>query len=151
MGVIMHLGYINPQEPVLTTPEGAGLGVGALLVAGGAIMKGKGGLVMMLVGGLSALVGIGSAAYRAMAKPIGAVPLVAPPKPTAQQTAQQIVQQLAPTVTPLLKNLFSSSPSPAPAPAAAPMVTSYSQLAPTPAPAPSSDFVTSLDDGISGW
>jgi hypothetical protein len=142
MGVILNLGYINPAEPVLTTPEGAGVLVGGgLLVAGATMVKGKGGMLMMLIGGIAALAGLGSAAYRAIAKPAGAMPGAplppAPAKPTSTaQQAQAIVQQLAPTLTPLLKNLFSSSPTPAPAPSSA-MVTSYSQLAP--APAPSSD------------
>lgn len=131
MGVILNLGYINPTEPVLTTPEGAGVLIGGGLLVGGTMVKGKGGMAMMLLGGLAALVGIGSAAYRAIAKPAMAAPLVAPapvaPKPSVQQQAQQIVTQLAPTLTPLLKNLFSSSPTPAPAPAPAPsaFVTSY--------------------------
>jgi hypothetical protein len=151
MGVILHLGYINPAEPVLTTPEGAGVLAGGGLIVAGALVKGKGGMLMMILGGLSALVGVGSAAYRAMAKPAGATALVAPPPPTKPQStaqqAQQIVQQLAPTLTPLIKNLFSSSSTPAPAPAPSQMVTSYSQLAPTPAPAYSGGgMVTSLDE-----
>jgi len=130
MGVILHLGYINPQEPVLTTPEGAGVLVGGGLLVGGAMMKGKGGMLMMLLGGLAALAGVGSAAYRAIAKPATAAPLVAPslpataPKPSVQQQAQQIVTSLAPTLTPLIKDLFSSSQAPA-APAPSAFVTSY--------------------------
>lgn len=113
MGVILNLGYINPTEPVLTTPEGAGVFAGGGLLVAGALVKGKGGMAMMVVGGLAALLGIGSAAYRALANPATSVPFVAPalpaappPKPSVQQQAQQIVQQLAPTLTPLIKNLF---------------------------------------------
>lgn len=169
MGRIMHLGYMTPLEPVITTPEGVGLGVGgALLVTGAVVKSKKTGLILMILGGAGALYGIGSAIYRAIAKPSGpAVPVAV--KPATPGGAAALVQQLAPAAMPLITKLFTSQPNaPAPAPAS-PFVTSipgYSGnpgAAPsssvitttpvvTPAPSDSGDggMVTSLDDGVAG-
>jgi hypothetical protein len=175
MGRIMHLGYMSPLEPVITTPEGIGLGIGSALLVAGAVMKKKPGLILMILGGAGALYGIGSAIYRAISKPPG-VPVAVKP---GISPGQALVTQLAPSATTLISKLFPSSSTPAaPTPASSspwgpggPPVTSIPGLPstsqvvttqpvmvtslPAPAPAPdtsSSDggFVTSLDDGVAG-
>jgi hypothetical protein len=129
IGAILHLGYIKPDEAIVTMPEGAGLLVGGGLLIAGTQVKGKGGMVMMILGGLAALAGAGSAAYRAVAQPQGAiVPLPVPPtiapKTSTSLTdkAKEYATALAPTLTPLLKNLFAPAPA---APAPSPFTTSY--------------------------
>jgi hypothetical protein len=173
MGRIMHLGYMSPLEPAITTPEGIGLGVGgALLVTGAVVKSKKTGLVLMLLGGAGALYGLGSAIYRAMSKPPG-VPVAV--KPSGAFPGQALVTQLAPSATNLLTKLFAPSSTPAPSSgspwgAGGPPVTSLPGSSPSskvvttqpvmvtslPTPAPDtsssdSDMVTSLEEGISGY
>ena len=130
IGTILHLGYIRPDEEIVTIPEGAGVLVGGGMLIAGTQMKGKGGTVLMILGGLAALAGLGSAAYRAVAKPPGTIvplpvaPTAVPSKPASlTDKAQALVTSLAPQVTPLLKQLFAPAPT-APAPSA--FTTSYS-------------------------
>lgn len=171
MGRIMHLGYMTPLEPVITTPEGVGLGVGgALLVTGAVVKNKKTGLILMILGGAGALYGVGSAIYRAIAKPAG-VPVAVKP---AGFPGASLVTALAPTAVPLIQKLFASQPTPAttntpgsspwgpggppvtslpggsaPAPSSS-VVTTVPVVAPADSGSSDGGMVTSLDDGVAG-
>lgn len=143
---IRQLGLFTTPQPGIKVEEALPLAAGGGLLIAGAVMKGKGGTVMMVLGGLSALIGGGTWLYRTMfGQPTTVVaPLNNPPPPPAKPAAKSVYQQLAPvadSLAPLLKNLFSSGSS---APAPGGMVTSYSQLAPAPVPSGGGGgFVTS--------
>lgn len=129
--MIRQLGVFTMPQPVIKVEEGLPLVGGGALLAVGLTMKGKGATVMAVLGGLSALIGGGLWAYRALfAGPTTFVaPLSPPPPAPAKPTSatQQLLTQLAPIanqLTPLVKNIFNTTPAPAPAPASQ-FVTSY--------------------------
>lgn len=149
MGVIYHLGVLNPGEPVIKTEEAVGLVGGAGLLGVGLMMKGKGGTVLSILGGLAALISGGFVAARVLSPSgptVSGQPMILPPGMPAKPVAAKpsIVQQLAPIATDFLKLVKSSSPT-SPAPGAIittiptgggggvpGMVTSYSPTTPAP-------------------
>jgi hypothetical protein len=132
MGRIYHLGVITP-EPTIKTEEAIGMAAGAGLFGVGLAVKGKGGMVLSIVGGLAALISGGMAAVRALSAPtpmftppppvpIAPKPAAAPSIPGLPAALAPIIQQLAP----IAQKLLTPTPS-SPAPSSA-MVTSYDQL-----------------------
>lgn len=126
MGMIYHLGVIEQPPPIIKTEEAVGLVGGAGLIGLGIAVKGKGGMVLGILGGLAALISGGMAAMRAISPPAPSVvgPAVimpaAPPPPSKPassipglpSSATAIIQQLAPYAKELFEKLKPSDSTP---------------------------------------
>ena len=127
LGIVPGMGG-GPQVSPLAI---GGFVIGGGLVVGGIFVKGPGGVVMSVVGGIAAGFSLITTLLGMMGPSVSSVPssessfpsIPSRPSPPVKvsrtQQIEQFAQALAPTALPIFKNLFksgSSSSTPAPAP-----------------------------------